>query len=110
MRSISQSELLRATKLELGAMLRRIGWFQLKVPIGRRRSKAERLVAGNEFVKLAKKAARWKIQPTMVDPVKVPENGGLKAGEDVWMYFDEKAVRSAAVRKDLEGSKPLIVG
>lgn len=87
-----------------------LGWFQLKMPIGRRRSKAEGLVARNEFVKLAKKAARWKIQPEMVDPVKVPENGGLKAGGNVWMYFDEKAVRSAAERKDLEGSKPLIVG
>jgi hypothetical protein len=87
-----------------------LGWFKLKVANDRRRSNAEGWVKRNEFAKLMRKAVCWKIQPTMVDPVKEPEAGGdLKAGDDVWMYFDEKAARSAAMRKDLEGSKPVIV-
>lgn len=87
-----------------------LGWFKLKISDETKRSKAEELVRKNKFVKLMRKAAWWKIQPEMDDPVKEPDDaGGLKATNTIGKYFDEKAVRLAAMRDELKESKPVIV-
>ncbi|MCK1299264.1 MULTISPECIES: hypothetical protein [unclassified Bradyrhizobium] len=87
-----------------------LGWFKLKISDETKRSKAEELVRKNKFVKLMRKAAWWKIQPEMDDPVKEPDDaGGLKATNTIGKYFDEKAVRLAVMRDELKESKPVIV-
>jgi hypothetical protein len=85
-----------------------LGWFQLKVPDAKRRSKMEGWFKKNQFVKLAKKAARWKIEPTMMDPIKEWQaSGKLGPTKYLRMDFDEKAVRSPAGEADLAEMKPL---